>query len=390
MAWPPARARPARCSPATLIVHRLAVSAAAQYAGIDQAGSADQDALLRVYSAVAKRVQVNMNCLCREVRFASYGLPAGVGRGVSQCVRRVLAAQSPGPAVANRWARWSTSSTCSSPWLASGGVSGWLWPMTMSTPNGTHQRCDSVREAVAARWKPAWRPSWMAIEPTPPAAPITSRFLPAARPQWGWKGMRQSYSSQAVGGGSGWQVDRACSRVAGALAAVRLSPTVVARGCRGGGCHRRDPGSPTSKPCASGPAARTVPAASNSSTRSGSTGHGPVQPFNIHRIDRYRLHHSPEAMSGRHARCRTVLCSQRAVSSCGCGQVATICFITASLNRSGPIVGNPAGGLSRGRTDALNMDAVTYLYGLFIQPASAAGLTAHVMTLLTPPSRIRA
>lgn len=200
MAWPPARARPARCSPATLIVHRLAVSAAAQYAGIDQAGSADQDALLRVHSAVAKRVQVNMNCLCREVRFASYGLPAGVGRGVSQCVRRVLAAQSPGPAVANRWARWSTSSTCSSPWLASGGVSGWLWPMTMSTPSGTHQRCDSVREAVAATWKPAWRPSWMAIEPTPPAAPITSRFLPAARPQSGWKGMRQNYSSQAVGG----------------------------------------------------------------------------------------------------------------------------------------------------------------------------------------------
>lgn len=84
MAWPPARARPARCSPATLIVHRLAVSAAAQYAGIDQAGSADQDALLRVHSAVAKRVQVNMNCQCREMRFASYGLPAGVGRGVSQ------------------------------------------------------------------------------------------------------------------------------------------------------------------------------------------------------------------------------------------------------------------------------------------------------------------
>lgn len=78
MAWPPARARPARCSPATLIVHRLAVSAAAQYAGIDQ------DALRRVHSAVAKRVQVNMDSQCREMRFASYGLPAGVGRGVSQ------------------------------------------------------------------------------------------------------------------------------------------------------------------------------------------------------------------------------------------------------------------------------------------------------------------
>lgn len=191
-------------------------------------------------------------------------------------------------------------------------------------------------------------------------------------------------------GASGWQVDRACSRVAGALAAVRLSPTVVARGCRGGGCHRRDTGSPTSQPCASGPAARMVPAASNPSTRSASPGLGPVQPFKIRRIDRYRLHHSTEAMSGRHARCRNVLCSQRAVSSCGCGQVATICFMTASLNRSGPIVGNPAGGLSRGRTNALNMGAVTYLYGLFIQPASAAGLTAHVMTLLTPPSRIRA
>nr|WP_276604392.1 hypothetical protein [Nannocystis pusilla] len=123
------------------------------------------------------------------------------------------------------WTVLSTKSTPSSPTSRSWARSGFVWSITASAPSLRHHAALSSREAVATTRRPhTWRAIWMAIEPTPPAPPTTSKVRACSLLRSvGVIPMFSTSASQAVRAVSGIAAASRCDRVLGRCATIRSS-----------------------------------------------------------------------------------------------------------------------------------------------------------------------